>query len=401
MTAAIFLIALAAAVPRGAAVCPPCSCSSVAGVVQSVTCTHMSMDMYGIPGRIPPSTRHLDLSGHGIKNIRRNDFSSLTELVNLSVADNRIETVDSFSFSQLSNLRSLNLHGNLIETVNEQTFAGLTKLKRLDLSGNQISRVSRGTFANITSLSVLNLSNNPLYCDCGIAWAVLQQSFPPLHTPLAPPPTCAGPANLAGRHVNQLSIEELGCIVPGVVAAESSVAAYMGESVVLSCLVSGASISDLLWYHGGQGVTSGVQSNGSLFIESMQQQLEGEYTCVSSNMAGSGNASITVTYLGVVMPRITTSPSHTHAFPGESISLQCAGDHYTMSYQWRHSGLILMASDRVSITPGVGLTISPVTEEDSGIYTCVAMGTEGSVEASAQLSVTGPLISCAGEGVRV
>ena len=172
-----------------------------------------------------------------------------------------------------------------------------------------------------------------------------------------------------------------------------------------------------------QGVTSGVQSNGSLFIESMQQQLEGEYTCVSSNMAGSGNASITVTYLGkplitlsfsseivvspsllspgVVMPRITTSPSHTHAFPGESISLQCAGDHYTMSYQWLHSGLILMASDRVSITPGVGLTISPVTEEDSGIYTCVAMGTEGSVEASAQLSVTGPLISCAGEGVRV
>ena len=41
-------------------------------------------------------------------------------------------------------------------------------------------------------------------------------------------------------------------VVPGVVAAESSVAAYMGESVVLSCLVSGASISDLVWYHGGQ-----------------------------------------------------------------------------------------------------------------------------------------------------
>ena len=57
---AAFLAALAVVTVCCGAVCPPCTCSvSAAGVVQSVSCTHMSMDMYGIPSDIPATTERL------------------------------------------------------------------------------------------------------------------------------------------------------------------------------------------------------------------------------------------------------------------------------------------------------------------------------------------------------
>ena len=95
-------------------------------------------------------------------------------------------------------------------------------------------------------------------------------------------------------------------------------------------------------------------------------------------------------------PRVTTAPSDTHAFPGENVLLRCTGDHRTLSYHWLRAGQPLQTSSRVTVVPGTGLNISHVTMEDSGVYTCVAVGAEGSAEESAQLSVTGPLISCEG-----
>ena len=55
-----------------------------------------------------------------------------------------------------------------------------------------------------------------------------------------------------------------------------------------------------------------------------------------------------------------------------------------------------MDSSRVHIVEDHGLNISNVTISDSGTYTCIAVGTEGSVQASAFLNVTGPLLSCQG-----
>ena len=99
---------------------------------------------------------------------------------------------------------------------------------------------------------------------------------------------------------------------------------------------------------------------------------------------------------GVLLPRILVPPSHAHAFPGESVLLQCQGDHYTESYHWFRSGQPLSLSNRVRVVSGVGLDISNVTMQDSGLYTCVALGSDGSANASAVLNVTGPLLSCEG-----
>lgn len=78
------------------------------------------------------------------------------------------------------------------------------------------------------------------------------------------------------------------------------------------------------------------------------------------------------------------------------MTLRCLGDHYTDSYEWLYEGQPLSPSSHIHVEVGVGLHIQNVTTEDSGVYTCVCMGSEGSVRASAILSVTGPLLSCAG-----
>ena len=96
-------------------------------------------------------------------------------------------------------------------------------------------------------------------------------------------------------------------------------------------------------------------------------------------------------------PRVSIPPSNTHAFTGEDVVLQCVGDQRTVSYHWYKDGQPLETSDRVAVVAGVGLNISHVTMDDSGVYSCVVMGTEGSSETSAQLSVTGALISCEGQ----
>ena len=57
---ALFLGAVALALFGSCgAICPMCTCSGAGGVVTSVSCSHMSMDMYGIPDNIPSTTEFL------------------------------------------------------------------------------------------------------------------------------------------------------------------------------------------------------------------------------------------------------------------------------------------------------------------------------------------------------
>ena len=96
------------------------------------------------------------------------------------------------------------------------------------------------------------------------------------------------------------------------------------------------------------------------------------------------------------LPTIVVPPSHTQAFIGESVLMECQGDGASESYHWLKSGQVLVYSDRVQSLDGIGLVITNVTPGDSGLYTCVVRGVAGERAVAAMLNVTGPLLSCQG-----
>ena len=90
-------------------------------------------------------------------------------------------------------------------------------------------------------------------------------------------------------------------------------------------------------------------------------------------------------------------PSDTHAFVGETFILECSADSSALSYRWEKDNQPIATSERVTVVPGVGLTVTDAVREDGGVYVCVVEGEEGEANASARVNVTGPLLSCDGE----
>ena len=67
-----------------------------------------------------------------------------------------------------------------------------------------------------------------------------------------------------------------------------------------------------------------------------------------------------------------------------------------MKSNGKKDGVVIEFSERILSLPGEGLLITNTTEDDSGVYTCVAINEEGAMRATAFINVTGPLLSCNG-----
>ena len=55
----VVFLAAAVFVSCDATICVLCTCSGTGGATKSVSCTHMSMDMYRVPGDVPSTTELL------------------------------------------------------------------------------------------------------------------------------------------------------------------------------------------------------------------------------------------------------------------------------------------------------------------------------------------------------
>lgn len=93
-------------------------------------------------------------------------------------------------------------------------------------------------------------------------------------------------------------------------------------------------------------------------------------------------------------------PTNTHAFEGESFTLSCRGDQFTIAYVWLKDGAEFHNSSRVRLEEGgegSTVVVGGATKADSGIYTCVILSEDGQNRASAIVNVTGPLLTCDGK----
>jgi len=98
-----------------------------------------------------------------------------------------------------------------------------------------------------------------------------------------------------------------------------------------------------------------------------------------------------VPHSGSLKAHITLTPST--ARPGANVSLSCeVSGHPSPALLWYRDGSPLLTDDRV-IDQGDELTLTDVTSEDSGVYTCMAQNMFGSVSSDARLRVEGVYVS--------
>jgi hypothetical protein len=102
----------------------------------------------------------LNLDSNEISFMNNNLFSNLKTLVNLSIADNQLTSINKEIYFNLFNLNYLNLSRNRIDFIEMNTFDGLDNLLSLDLSFNRLFSIQNGVFNGLIDVNDLNLINN-------------------------------------------------------------------------------------------------------------------------------------------------------------------------------------------------------------------------------------------------
>lgn len=105
-------------------------------------------------------SEELILDKNLILSIDRDSFPNLPNLKSLSLADNKIGSLDNGALDCLINLEHLNLSTNGITHIATNTFMRLSKLKELKLVSNKFQSLNFGIFNGLESLEILDLNEN-------------------------------------------------------------------------------------------------------------------------------------------------------------------------------------------------------------------------------------------------
>lgn len=109
-----------------------------------------------------PNLKVFDATGHSAIELSQSDFIFARNLIELNLAENRLEQLYSHVFYGASNLFEINLYSNQISVIKDFAFEGLVNLNKLLLSGNCLTKIGRSTFKTLPSLEVLELEQNQL-----------------------------------------------------------------------------------------------------------------------------------------------------------------------------------------------------------------------------------------------
>ncbi|XP_066555407.1 uncharacterized protein LOC136746672 [Amia ocellicauda] len=160
----------------------------------------------------------------------------------LSLAQNRIFSVDSGSLQGCSDLAILQLEHNLISRVSKDTFEGLDKLKVLNLSFNMLQTTQPAAFEKLWDQDAdVMIDGNPWRCDCKLK--ELRELAPTL---LSDQVQCQG-GPLHGFQLSALRPEQLQCSRPLVVLNAITIQLPADRSSKLPCTANGLKGQVLYW----------------------------------------------------------------------------------------------------------------------------------------------------------
>ncbi|KAI7799807.1 TLR5 [Triplophysa rosa] len=119
-------------------------------------------DRFTFKGLNASSVKMLDLSRSYIFALQFSVFSSLSDLEEITLAQNQINKIDNDAFLGTTSLLKLNLSINYLGAIDSRTFQNLDKLQVLDLSYNHIRVLGYRSFQGLANLLQLNLTANSL-----------------------------------------------------------------------------------------------------------------------------------------------------------------------------------------------------------------------------------------------
>ncbi|XP_029962438.1 neogenin 1a isoform X1 [Salarias fasciatus] len=189
--------------------------------------------------------------------------------------------------------------------------------------------------------------------------------------------------------------------MPRFASQPSPATVRLGDSQVMACEVNADLVPFARWEKDRQPLEPSGRllqlPSGALVISNASEADAGLYRCLVENV-GSSKASDeaqlqTTPETGEDRkPEFLVQPVPVAKVAGSSVLLPCVATGYPAPHiRWMLGDKPLEESDgRLELLAGGSLQIYNLTEEDGGVYTCVAEGSNGTVEAQAQLTIQVP-----------
>ncbi|XP_036774853.2 neuronal cell adhesion molecule isoform X12 [Manis pentadactyla] len=161
---------------------------------------------------------------------------------------------------------------------------------------------------------------------------------------------------------------------------------------LLDCAFFGSPLPTIEWFKGAKGSALRednyvLHENGTLEIPVAQKDSVGTYVCVARNKLGTAKNEV---HLEIKDPtRIIKQPEYAVVQRGSTVSFECKVKHdHTLipTVLWLKDNSELPSDGRFTVDKD-HLVVADVSDDDGGIYTCVANTTLDSVSASAVLRV--------------
>ncbi|XP_013011788.1 leucine-rich repeats and immunoglobulin-like domains protein 1 isoform X3 [Cavia porcellus] len=345
-------------------------------------------------------------------NLTRLDEESLAELSSLSIlrlSHNAISHIAEGAFKGLRNLRILTLFGNKIKSVAKRAFSGLEGLEHLNLGENAIRSVQFDAFVKMKNLKELHINSESFLCDCQLKWLppwlvsrMLQASVTAI---------CAHPESLKGQSIFSVPPESFVCDdfpKPQIITQPETTIAVVGKDIRFTCSAASSSSSPMTfaWKKDNEVLANADMENFAhvraqdgevmeyttiLHLRRVSFGHEGRYQCVITNHFGSTysqKARLTVN----VLPSFTKMPYDIAIRTGTMARLECAATgHPNPQIAWQKDGgtdFPAARERRMHVMPDDDVFfITDVKIDDSGVYSCTAQNSAGSISANATLTV--------------
>ncbi|TRZ02412.1 hypothetical protein DNTS_034467 [Danionella cerebrum] len=198
--------------------------------------------------------------------------------------------------------------------------------------------------------------------------------------------------NPFGKIHAKAKVTVTGLVSPLIALSPTVVSVIEEQQVTLPCvLLAGNPLPERHWLHDNGLVTSSpyvtLRQDGSLHIERVSQQDEGQYTCLAENVVGSSNHTSTLNVY--VIPTIQHGPQVFSTIEGMPISLPCRAHGVPKpEITWSMRGKVLdLNKGHFFLDEDGSLHIVSPGGEESGEFVCTAANAAGYISRKVQLTV--------------